>query len=54
MQRTSLLMLLVLLTAYNTQQALEERLVWYSPFLIALAVIVFAALLQQDKRNDDS
>lgn len=54
MQRTSLLMLLVLLTAYNAQQAIEERSFWYSPFLIALAVIAFAALLQQEKRNDGS
>jgi hypothetical protein len=46
-------MLLVLLAAYNTQQALAQPRLWYSPFLSALAVIVFAALLQQVKRHDD-
>lgn len=53
MQRISLLMLLVLLSAYNAQQTIDAQTVWYSPFLIALAVIALAALLQQEKRDDD-
>jgi len=54
MHRISLLMLLVLISAYNAQQAINAETLWYSPFLIALAVIVLAALLQQERRDDDN
>jgi len=40
------------LSAYNTEQAIKDQSSWYSPFLIALVVIAFAALLQQEKTND--
>lgn len=52
MQHTSLPTLLILLAAFNAQQAISAISPWFMPFLIALAVIGLAALLQQDDDND--
>jgi hypothetical protein len=46
-------MLLVLLTAYNAERAIEADALWYSAFLMAFLVIVFAALLNREKPHDD-
>jgi hypothetical protein len=51
---TSILPLLfILLIAITSLQTLGSILHWYSPYLIALGVIILAALIQHTPRNDD-
>ena len=52
MQRSPLLMLVTLLTAFNMARAIDDIAPWYTPFLIGLAVIGLAALLIRNDRND--
>jgi purine-cytosine permease-like protein len=53
MHRSILLLVFFLLIAITGMQALRSLLSWYSPFLVALGVIVLAALLQLPPRHDD-
>jgi hypothetical protein len=52
-QTSILLLLFILLIAITSMQTLGSVLHWYSPYLIALGVIVLAALIQHAPRNDD-
>jgi hypothetical protein len=53
MQRSILLLVFILLIAITGMEALRSTLDWYSPFLVALGVILLAALLQLPPRHDD-
>jgi hypothetical protein len=53
MQRTALLLVFILIIAITGMQALSGALAWYSPFLVALGVILLAALLQHPPQQDD-
>jgi hypothetical protein len=53
MQRSILLLVFILVIAITGMQAVRSMLHWYSPFLMALGVIVLAALLQLPPRHDD-
>lgn len=53
MQRSILLLVFCLLIAIVGMQSLRSQLDWYSPFLVALGVILLAALLQLPPRHDD-
>jgi len=53
MHRSILLLVFILLIAITGMQALRSMLDWYSPFLVALGVILLAALLQLPPRHDD-
>jgi hypothetical protein len=53
MQRSILLLIFILLIAITGMEALRSSLAWYSPFLVALGVILLAALLQLPPRHDD-
>lgn len=53
MQRSILLLVFILIIAITGMQALRSLLDWYSPYLLALGVIILAALLQLPPRHDD-
>ncbi|MEY4640775.1 MAG: hypothetical protein RLZZ227_769 [Pseudomonadota bacterium] len=53
MQRSILLLVFILVIAITGMQAVHSLLNWYSPFLMALGVILLAALLQLPPRHDD-
>ena len=52
MNQNFLLILFVLLITLTALQSLGQLTFWYSPFLMALIVILFTALTQQDSQND--
>jgi hypothetical protein len=54
MQRSILLLVFIVLIAISGVQALRGQLDWYSPFLVALGIIMLAALLQLPPRHDRS
>lgn len=53
MQRSVMLLVFILLITITGMQTLNNLLFWYSPFLVALGVIVLAALIQLPARRDD-
>lgn len=53
MHRSVFLLVFILLIAITVMLALSDVLHWYSPFLVALGVIVLTALLQLPLRHDD-
>lgn len=53
MHRSILLLIFILLMGITLMQALSSLLQWYSPFLVALGIILLAALLQLPPRHDD-
>ena len=53
MQRSILLLVFILVIAITGMQAVRSSLDWYSPFVVALGVILLAALLQLPPRHDD-
>jgi len=52
MHQAFLLIVFVLLITLTASQSLGQLSLWYSPFLMALTVIGFSALIQQDNKND--
>lgn len=53
MHRSVLLLVFILIIAITGMQALSNALSWYSPFLVALGVILLAGLLQHPPPQDD-
>jgi hypothetical protein len=53
MRRSFLILFFVMLSAFTVIQTLGSVWRWYSPFLMALGIIVLAALIQQKPRHDD-
>jgi hypothetical protein len=53
MQHSVMLLVFILLIAIVGMQALNDTLHWYTPFLVALGVILLAALVQLPARRDD-
>jgi hypothetical protein len=53
MQTSILLLMFILLIAITSMQTLGSVLHWYSPYLIALGVIIITALILHGPRNDD-
>lgn len=52
-RRSFLILIFIFLSALTVIQTLGPVWRWYSPFLMALGIIVLAALIQQKPRNDD-
>lgn len=53
MHRSILLLVFILLIAITGMEALRSSLHWYSPFVVALGIVLLAALLQLPPRHDD-
>lgn len=53
MRRSFLIFIFIFLSAITVIQALGSVWRWYSPFLMALGIIILAALIQQQPRNDE-
>lgn len=53
MRRSFLFLIFVFLSAITVIQTLGAAWRWYSPFLMALGIIVLAALIQQKPRQDE-
>lgn len=53
MRRSFLILIFIFLSAITVIQTLGAVWRWYSPFLMALGIIVLAALIQQKPRHDD-
>ena len=52
MHQNFLLIVFVMIITLTASQSLEQLTLWYSPFLMALLVIIFSALIQRDNKND--
>ena len=53
MRRSFLILLFIFLSAVTVIQALGSVWLWYSPFIMALGIIVLAALIQNPPRHDE-
>ncbi len=53
MRRSFLILIFIFLSAVTVIQAFGSVWRWYSPFLMALGIIFFAALIQQKPRHDE-
>ena len=53
MRRSFLILIFIFLSAVTVIQAFGSVWRWYSPFLMALGIIIFAALIQQKPRHDE-
>jgi len=53
MRRSFLILVFIFLSTLIVLQTLGAVWRWYSPFLMALGIIVLAALIQQKPRHDD-
>lgn len=52
-RRSFLVLIFIFLSAITVIQALGSDWRWYSPFLMALGIIVLAALIQQNPGPDE-
>lgn len=53
MRRSFLFLIFVFLSVITVIQTLGAAWRWYSPFLMALGIIVLAALIQQKPQQDE-
>jgi hypothetical protein len=53
MRRSFLFLIFAFLSAITVIQTLGSTWRWYSPFLMALGIIVLAALIQQKPHQDE-
>jgi len=53
MRRSFLILIFIFLSAITVIQTLGSVWRWYTPFLMALSIIILAALIQQKPRHDD-
>lgn len=47
------LLVAILLTGLAAAQSFSTLKTWYSPFVVALLIIILTALLQKPESNDD-
>ena len=53
MRRSFLILVFIFLSALTVIQTLGSVWRWYSPFFMAMGIIILAALIQQKPRHDD-